>query len=152
MDWNLHSVSCWAESFLLFSSNSNHSCVCVWGHSHVCQKLADYCWNALRLEVCLVSISLKRFSRCEHRAYSRVVSVYIRAVYVPLDFVSLPGENRGDCLGDFLWVRLKFMPCLVLLCPLLRVPHLGCASKQYWPAKGHPPLTTIQWIAVKKGE
>ena len=49
-------------------------------------------------------------------------------------------KHRRLC-GWFLWVRFKFMPCLVRLCPLRG------ASTQYWP-QGHP-LTNIQWIAVK---
>lgn len=64
--------------------------------------------------------------------YSQVVSVYIQAVYVPLDFVLLLRKLKR-LFGWFLGVRLKFMPCLS--CPLLWI-HISAVHLNSIDHKG----------------
>ncbi len=107
LDWNLHSVSCWAECF--YSSNSDRTCVWV-------QLRVSEISRLLMAVSFLFSVSKSFTFVTVWKSLHFVVSVYIQAVYVPLDFVLLP-RNRGDCLGDF--CELGWNSCLVLSCCVL---------------------------------
>lgn len=81
----------------------------------MCQRLADESWQTFT-HFC--SDWMNFTSDTVSKSDFTLKSVYFQAVYVPLDFVLLPW-NSGRLFGWFLWVKLKFMPCLVLLCRLL---------------------------------